>query len=62
MKYAQKYQAWWYTHVIPALGRRRQEVQEFMIILSYIETSESVKTVKTCLKQKKKEKQQKILQ
>lgn len=30
-----------------------------MIILSYMETSESFKTVKTCLKQKKKEKQQK---
>jgi hypothetical protein len=28
--------AWWYTKVIPALGRQRQEGGEFAVILSYI--------------------------
>jgi hypothetical protein len=27
---------WWYTAVIPALWRRRQEDQEFKVILGYI--------------------------
>jgi hypothetical protein len=37
--------AWWYTRVIPALGRLRQESCEFQAILGYI--------VRLCLKNKK---------
>jgi hypothetical protein len=32
---------WWYTSVIPALGRKRQEDLEFKAILGYIENSRS---------------------
>ena len=31
------HQSWWYTPVIPALGRYKQEDQEFKVILCYTE-------------------------
>jgi hypothetical protein len=41
-------QVWWYTHIIPALGRWRQEDHKFKANLGYI--------VRPCLKPKKKKK------